>query len=203
MPHLSLAERFLRVFSCAVVHIVHRPRLYGPKPVLDEPSIFVCRHVGLMDPVILMVMYYPRMIRPLVARDYYEKNRFTRSFYRHAQCIPIDRHHTSTQWLKESLEALDRGESIIIFPEGRRNKSGQGLLPFSNGAAMLAAKSGARVVPVFNAVWHFPHRYRLAIGAPYHLDPVPPEGAQSAWLRGQTQRIRDSVAALESRIDPN
>ena len=203
MPYLSLAERFLRVFSCAVVHIVHRPRLYGPKPVLDEPSIFVCRHVGLMDPVILMVMYYPRMIRPLVARDYYEKNRFTRSFYRHAQCIPIDRYHTSTQWLKESLEALDRGESIIIFPEGRRNKSGQGLLPFSNGAAMLAAKSGARVVPVFNAVWHFPHRYRLAIGAPYHLDPVPPEGAQSAWLRGQTQRIRDSVAALESRIDPN
>ena len=199
---LGFKERFLRGFSWCVIRTVQRPKLYGPKPVLDEPTIFVCRHVGLMDPVILMVEYYRKMIRPLVAQDYVEKNNFTRSFYPIAQCIPIERRRASTSWLEKSLEALGKGESVIIFPEGKRNKSGEGLLPFHSGAALLAARSGARLVPVWNAVWKFPHRYCLSIGEPFRLDPLPPEGESAAWLRSQTARIQAAVAALEPGKNP-
>lgn len=198
---LSFGEHCLRAFSWCVVHLVQRPKLYGPKPVLDKPSIFVCRHVGLMDPVIIMVLYIKRMVRPLVAKDYYDKNHFTQSFYTHAQCIPLDRHSPNAkQWLEDSLTALAKGESVLIFPEGKRNKSGKGLLPFHSGAALLAARSGAQVIPVWNAFWNPPHRYRLAIGEPFHLDPVPPEGESAAWLKAQTARLRDAVAALEARV---
>lgn len=198
---LGFWERFLRVFCVGVVHLVHRPKCCGPKPALEEPTIFACRHVGLMDPVMLMVLYHRMMIRPLVARDYYDKNRFTRFFYRLAQCIPIERHMASTQWLEDSLAALERGESVIIFPEGRRNKSGKGLLPFHSGVTLLAARSGARVVPVYNAVWHFPHRYRLAIGDPVRLDYPAPEEMKSRWLREQTDRIQAAVADLAPRVE--
>ncbi|MBR6246775.1 MAG: 1-acyl-sn-glycerol-3-phosphate acyltransferase [Bacteroidales bacterium] len=197
---LNFTERFLRGFSWCVVKTVHRPCLHGPKPVLDEPTIFVCRHVGMMDPVILMVEYYNMMIRPLVARDYYDANGFTRKFYPIAQCIPIERRRASTEWLEASLEALGKGESVIIFPEGKRNKSGDGLLPFHSGAALLAARSGARIVPVWNAVWKFPHRYHLAIGEPIHLDPLPETGESADWLRDQTKKIQAAVASLESRF---
>ena len=193
---LSFAERLLRYFCYAVVHIVQRPKLMTPRPKLDQPTIFVCRHVGLMDPVILMVVYFKMMIRPLVAKDYYDKNKFTRSFYKHAQCIPLDRRNISKQWIEDSLAALEKGESVIIFPEGRRNKSGIGLQPFQNGAALLAARSGARVVPVYNAFWNFPHRYRLAIGEPVQMDPLPAEGASAEWLKTQTARMQEAVAAL-------
>ena len=64
--HLSFSERLLRAFSYVVVHAVQRPKLMGPKPKLDQPTIFVCRHLGLMDPVIVMVEYYRMIIRPLV-----------------------------------------------------------------------------------------------------------------------------------------
>lgn len=195
--HLGFTEKFLRGFSWCLVHTVHRPKLYGPKPPLTEPTIFVCRHVGLMDPVILMVEYYRKMIRPLVAKDYYEKNGFTRRFYKIAQCIPIDRNRASLGWLQASLEALGKGESVIIYPEGRRNKTGEGLLPFHNGAALLAAKSGARVVPVWNTMWNFPHRYCLRIGDPVTLAPLPPEGITQDWLRSETDRIKSALAALE------
>ena len=103
----------------------------------------------------------------------------------------------SKQWIEDSLEALGKGESVIIFPEGKRNKSGNGLLPFHSGAALLAARSGARVVPVYNAFWKFPHRYRLAIGDTVHLDPLPAEGESAQWLKAQTERMQQAVSALE------
>lgn len=198
---LSFADRFLRYFSYCLVHTVQRPKLMAPKPALEEPTIFVCRHVGLMDPVILMVVYFRMMIRPLVAKDYYEKNKFTRSFYKHAQCIALDRRNVSKQWLEDSLTALKKGESVIIFPEGKRNKSGVGLQPFHNGAALLALRSGARVVPVYNAFWNFPHRYRLAIGSPVQLDPLPANGETADWLKQQTARIQEAVAALAPLVE--
>ena len=193
---LCFADRLLRYFCYVLVQMVQRPKLMTPRPKLDKPTIFVCRHVGLMDPVILMVIYFRRMIRPLVAKDYYDKNRFTRAFYKHAQCIPLDRRNVSKQWIEDSLEALGKGESIIIFPEGKRNKSGVGLQPFHSGAALLAARSGARVVPVYNAFWSFPRRYRLAIGEPVQLDPLPAEGESAQWLKTQTARMQEAVAAL-------
>ena len=194
---LSFADRLLRYFCYFVVQTVQRPKFMTTKPGLDEPTIFVCRHVGLMDPVILMAAYFRKMVRPLVAKDYYDKNKFTRAFYKHAQCIPLDRRNVSKQWLEDSLEALGKGESVIIFPEGKRNKSGIGLQPFHNGAALLAARSGARVVPVYNAFWKFPHRYRLAIGEQVRLDPLPAEGESSQWLKTQTARMQEAVEALE------
>ena len=193
---LCFADRLLRYFCYVLVQMVQRPKLMTPRPKLDKPTIFVCRHVGLMDPVILMVIYFRMMVRPLVAKDYYDKNRFTRAFYKHAQCIPLDRRNVSKQWIEDSLEALGKGESIIIFPEGKRNKSGVGLQPFHSGAALLAARSGARVVPVYNAFWIFPHRYRLAIGEPVQLDPLPAEGESAQWLKTQTARMQEAVAAL-------
>ena len=194
---LSIPDRFLRGFAYCLVHTVQHPKLLRPKPEIDGPVVFVCRHVGLMDPVVLMVLYIKKLIHPLVAKDYYDKNRFTQSFYNHAQCYPIDRYSVSTSWLQASLAALERGESIIIYPEGRRNKEDKSLLPFHNGAALLAARGGVPVVPVYNHFWKFPHPYRLAIGEPIHLPPTPPEGPSSAWLTAQTEKIRAAVAELE------
>ena len=194
--HLGLGDRFLRVFSYLMVKLVHRPKVYGPKPALDSPAIFVCRHVGMMDAVILMVEYYDMLLHPLAAKDYFEKNAFTRWFYPHAQCIPIDRKDHSPQWMDDSAAAIGRGESIIIFPEGRRNKTGVGLLEFRTGAVRLAERTGAQVIPVYNAFWKFPRRYRLAIGEPYHIPPAPEGGITHEWLRTQADDMQRRVAAL-------
>lgn len=200
MARLTVGQFLLRALSWVGTYVWARPKVYGPAPKLDQPTIFACRHVGLCDPVILMVKYVRHIAHPLVARDYFEANKFTRWFYPLALCYPIERRSPSVEWLDKSLEALQMGESIIVFPEGKRNKSGVGLLPFHSGAALLAAKSGARVVPVYNAFWHIPKRYRLAIGNPVELDPVPEGGVNSAWLKEQTQKIKDSVEEVGKLI---
>ena len=65
--HLNFGELALRGIGRGMVAIVQRPKLCGSLPPLDEPTIFACRHVGLMDPVILMTRYPEMMIRPLAA----------------------------------------------------------------------------------------------------------------------------------------
>ena len=148
--HLGLKEHLLRGFAYCVVHLVHRPRLYGTLPKLDEPTIFVCRHVGLMDPVVLMVEYARYMLHPLVANDYYNKNGFTRFFYKMAFCIPIERHKASRQWIEDSMAVLGKGEHVIIFPEGTRNKNADKseLGEFREGSLKIAQRTGCPVVPV-------------------------------------------------------
>ncbi len=194
--HLGLSARMLRALGIGVVRLVQRPLLLGPKPELDKPAIFACRHVGLMDPLVLMTLYSKQMIHPLAAQDYFEKNAFTRWFYPAAQCIPIDRKNHSPKWLEDSAAALAKGDSIIIYPEGHRNKEGLGLLPFHTGAVRLAALTGAQIIPVYNCFWKFPGRYRLAIGEPYTLPPFEGDEPSREWCRQHADDMRRRVAAL-------
>ena len=49
--------------------------------------------------------------------------------------------------LKEGVDALHQGESVIMFPEGTRSKTGKPQKPKS-GIGFLVYKTGAPVLPV-------------------------------------------------------
>src|SRR5262249_44808952 len=63
--------------------------------------------------------------------------------------VPIDREnpHAAVKSLREAANAVRRGISIIIFPEGATSTDGA-IQPFKGGGFMLAAKSEAAVVPI-------------------------------------------------------
>ena len=50
--------------------------------------------------------------------------------------------------LGEFALCMKNGEKLAIYPEGKRNKSGEGFLPFNPGCAMLAIKTKTPIVPV-------------------------------------------------------
>jgi len=49
--------------------------------------------------------------------------------------------------LKDAKDRLDKGKTIAIFPEGTRSRS-EKMLPFKNGAKLIADKYALRVQPV-------------------------------------------------------
>jgi 1-acyl-sn-glycerol-3-phosphate acyltransferase len=54
--------------------------------------------------------------------------------------------------LEAIVEALDGGDSLIIFPEGRRNMGPEPLLPFKSGLYNLGrARPGVELVPTWIA----------------------------------------------------
>lgn len=61
--------------------------------------------------------------------------------------IPVRRGEADRDALKAAKALLDRGESMIVFPEGGRQQ-GSEVAELFDGAAWLAARSKARVIPV-------------------------------------------------------
>jgi long-chain acyl-CoA synthetase len=96
-------------------------------------------------------------------------------------------------------ESVDRGYSVVVFPEGSRTKDGR-LAPFRGGIGLLAGRLGVPVLPVRidglfelkkagkHRAW--PGAVRVSIGAPVRFESGASPEAIAAELEGR-------VAALE------
>ena len=110
------------------------------------PAILVGDHPNIMDGVVLSVVC-DRPVRMLVAAELCSSPWVSR-IIDNLGWLPVERHESgkNSGSMKACLEALERGEVVAIFPEGKTNY-GKELLPFKSGAALLAHKSGAPVIP--------------------------------------------------------
>jgi 1-acyl-sn-glycerol-3-phosphate acyltransferase len=84
--------------------------------------------------------------------------------------VPVDRRkHFDTALFRHVYQCLELGGAIVIFPEANYGQHEGELLPFRNGFAHFALRSGAPVVPVALSgtkdLW-LRKRIRVAIGRP-------------------------------------
>ena len=96
-------------------------------------------------------------------------------FFRHCNYIPVDRKRAVGDMgaLKEVVDALNKGESVVMFPEGTRSKTGQPQKPKS-GIGFLVYKTGAPVLPVkIEGTFGWPRvgKIRIKFGTVMHLTP--------------------------------
>ncbi len=68
--------------------------------------------------------------------------------------IPIDRHRVNRRSAQIAQDLLEQGWNLLIYPEGGRTPTGE-LREFKGGAAYLAERTGAVVVPTYlhDAAW--------------------------------------------------
>ena len=104
--------------------------------------------------------------------------------------------------LKKAAARMASGISVVVFPEGTRSPDGR-LLPFKRGGFLLAAKTGAPVVPVTISGSHrvLPKgawRLRPGIVDVYVSEPIPMTEHRPGALRNladQVQRIIEKKLA--------
>ncbi len=98
------------------------------------------------------------------------------------------------------IEALDHGDSLILFPEGTRG-SGAELLPFKSGLFHVAReRPGVELVPVWmdnshrvmpkGAVLPMPFLCRVTFGAPLHIEANEDRDAFLDRLRSHLLELR-------------
>ncbi len=142
---------------------------------IPDPAIFALTHhnafEALLAPAALMALRGGRLVRFLVDWMYLELPLAGR-LLRRGQPIPVYRKAARWRWresvrreglrgaspAERALAALAGGTSIGIYPEGRRNADPWKLSPIRRGAAELALRSGAPLLPIGI---RFPARERL------------------------------------------
>ena len=153
-------------------------------PPKAEQRIYFANHQSHFDWVLIWAAL-PRDLRagtrPIAARDYWTKTRFkqwltTEVF--HAVYVSRQRSEDEDP-LDPLLEALERGDSLVIFPEGTRSNRDEPM-PFKSGLFHLAERhpevplvptwidNVQRVMPKGEVV-PVPVLCTVTFGAPIHL----------------------------------
>ena len=114
----------------------------------DTAVLYVGNHRSLFD----IPITYVRVPRPTgyVAKLELKKVPLLQFWMSNLHCLFLDRKNIK-EGLKTILTGIEKaksGISICIFPEGTRNKQGNGVLPFHEGSFKIAEKSGVPVVPM-------------------------------------------------------
>jgi 1-acyl-sn-glycerol-3-phosphate acyltransferase len=110
------------------------------------PVLLVANHSSVLDPPLVGGMT-PRPVTFLAKAELFRIPLFGR-FIRGLNAHPVRREGGDPAALRLALRILEKGGTLLVFPEGTRGVEGT-LRPGKPGAGMLAAMSRAPVVPVY------------------------------------------------------
>jgi 1-acyl-sn-glycerol-3-phosphate acyltransferase len=124
--------------------------------------------------------------------------------------FPVVRGTADREALRACQAILDRGEPLVMFPEGTRH-SGEAVAELFDGPAFLAARTGAPIIPIGiggtegimpkGSKFIRPRKVTVVVGEP--IVPPPPEGrVPRRVVRELTDRLhKDLQAAFDATGD--
>ncbi|WP_257455379.1 AMP-binding protein [Archangium lipolyticum] len=176
------------------MHVKGAEHLRPPGAALICPN-----HQSILDAiVILSVLPWPVFRRTCMVGKPKYFGGLLLPLVRRIGVVPIDASHNLPAAIEESVAQLERGAVLIVFPEGTRSWDGD-LLPFRHGAAVIAQRARAPIVPVAIDGTHrvMPrggsfrglHRVTLRVGAAILDDPSADVNARTGELRARISTL--------------
>ncbi|BBL78897.1 1-acyl-sn-glycerol-3-phosphate acyltransferase [Rubrobacter xylanophilus] len=141
-PGYGLLRRLVLLVAWVVWGFV----IHGEEKVPREgPLIVAANHRRFFDPL-FVCMAVPRRIQWMAKKEIFIPP--LRPVFRLLGAFPVDRSGGGHSALRVALKHLAAGKALGIFPEGtRRRREDAGAA--KSGVALLASRSGARIVPVY------------------------------------------------------
>lgn len=167
--------------------------------------IVACNHISFWDPP-LVGSVIPREVHFLAKEELFRSRPFA-WLITSLNAIPIRRGLVDHGGVKASLEVIQKGGGLILFPEGGRVKEGV-LKPALPGVGLLSVKANVPVVPAYvrgsdrikRAIARL-SKIDIAFGEPCS-PPADPEGGGSKELyRAMGEEVMKRIAELKSRVD--
>lgn len=193
-------------FAWLIFHLGFRVQTVGRenlKKVQTKGCIIAPNHISAIDPVFVVITrFWGRRMLVFAKKELFEINAFLSWFFRCAGALCV-------RGTKEELDVIDRtveecrsGGTLLIFPEGTREKEGKFLQPKS-GLFVIAAQAGVDVVPVRicydtpDGRMHLFCRVRVIYGEPMPAAQFAMEGRRDMKvLRANKQALLDAWEGL-------
>lgn len=196
---------FLRGLVQAVLKIVAKIEVKGYENLPEGGGFAIAvNHLGFLDaPMAYYALDRWDLFIPVAEK--WEENPFLKWLGKHLNFIFIDRFNPDLKAMREMMKRMERGQTLIIAPEGTRardEKMAQG----RPGVAYFASKMGWQIVPV--AISGSEDRLflgnlkrlrrtpiKILAGKPFTLPPFPKENREEI-LQQYTDEIMCRIAVM-------
>ena len=208
LPKLTLARRGFRVFMRGLTKLLTFLLLRAEVSGLENfpehgPALIVFNHLGDADAVLMMATLPLRSPVEGIGKIELNEHWLVGPVFRAHGIIWVHRGQPDRRALRAALDGLAEGRMVTLAPEGRQSVIG-GLEEGNAGAAFLALKSGAPIVPIgmtgtenSNIYGHL-KRWRRApvtlnVGKPFSL---PQHADRQKTMQEGTRLIMETLAGL-------
>ena len=143
-PQLAVSNAIVRSLlkKYANIKVLDEENLKG----IQKPTIFVCNHLSNSDGLVLSRSL--KSVDPtFVAGVKLSGNVYTQIGMNTVKTTSIVPNSTDSQGIKNIINLVKGGESILIFPEGTRSRVGS-MIQAKNGIILIARMTGAPIVPL-------------------------------------------------------
>jgi len=173
-----------------------------------RPYLFICNHLSNSDGLLLnKVLEKEKII--FIAGKKLESNSLTNLGFKIVRSIPILPNSPDKDAIKRVIGVIKEGNSILIFPEGTRSRTGK-MLEGKKGILLFAKLTDAPIVPI--GIWgteklmpikedmsqevFYDADINIKIGKVFHLPPKSDEETKDHWETNCLNYIMMRIAEL-------
>ena len=177
------------------LRIAFRVEVIGKENIPKEGAYLFCaNHASNWDPL-FMVMFCKREMH-FMAKEELFKNPFMRFLAYVYQAFPVSRGNKDMAAMKKSLQILNNGECLGLFPEGTRNgieKNGKA----QNGAAFMCLRTKTPIIPVgISSNYKFFSKVIVSYGKPLDYSEFYSKNPSKEVLNEVSDKIMGEIISL-------
>lgn len=190
----------------ARIHVQGGDHLQG----LQTPVIFICNHLSNSDALVLDKVL--KQIDPtFVAGEKLSNNAVTGLGLNVIKTTTIKPNTADKEGLTNMIRLIKQGESLLIFPEGTRSRTGS-LIEAKKGVLLVARMTGAPIVPIglcgtekllpinlngdMRTERFYPAEVFISIGQPFELPRRAPEQDKKEYDDSTIHMMMRKIAAI-------
>ncbi len=181
------------LYPTEIVHAENFPK--------EESCITICNHYATPDTFIIAQKFMPNELHVLAKAEAFD-SKIGNKFLKGMGAIPVHRGEGDVSAVKSVMKVLKANKTILIFPEGTRNKAGtKTMAPLKQGVARFAIKSNKKVVPMMYYRMHKVFRKNwLMVGEPIAFDNFKNMKNHDDYQRA-TDFLTEKMAELRTQLD--
>ena len=176
-------------------------KVIGKENIPQGPVIIACNHTSMLD-IHLVLGYFPKPFAFLMKEELFKIPLFGTAV-KLLGFLPVNRSNPrrAVETLKAAAASIHNGKSVLIYPEGTRNRENE-LLPFKMGIMRIAVDAQVPILPIAvvgcskslpstKELMHW-HRLEIHIGKPI---PAPTENKQNQEI--YLENLRQTIQQLK------
>jgi 1-acyl-sn-glycerol-3-phosphate acyltransferase len=152
--------RFLQLILQGFFRMIYRVEEKGREKVPMEGGLILCsNHLAYIDPIIIDV-FFPRCVFFMAKAEVFE-NRFIAPLSKFFNAFPVNRNTFDRKTLRISLDIINGGEVVGVFPQGTRYPDGS-IGDGKKGVGMISLMGNCPITPMAlsgtNRIVQKPHK---------------------------------------------